>query len=83
MSNAQNDHQAARELAHRASGALEVTLYWSPDDNRTSVQLVDHGTDESVRFTVAPEVALDAFYHPFVHFPTLSDDRTAGRVGAG
>jgi hypothetical protein len=83
MSKAPNDHHALRELARRATGALEVTLYWSPDDNRTSVELVDHKTEETVRFTVAPEDALDAFYHPFVHFPTLSDDRTAGRVGAG
>jgi hypothetical protein len=82
MSKAPN-HNAPRELARRASGGLEVTLYWSPDDNRTSVRLVQQGTDETVEFTVAPEHALDAFYHPFIHLPTRFDDSTVGWVVAG
>jgi hypothetical protein len=28
-----------RELARRLSGGIEVTLYWSPDDNTTSVEI--------------------------------------------
>jgi hypothetical protein len=58
---------ARRELAHRVSGGLEVTLYWSAHDNHTSVEVRQLGTGETVAFAVAHERALDAFYHPFAH----------------
>jgi hypothetical protein len=64
-----------RELARRVSGGLEVTLYWSCFDNSTSVEICQHASDETFAFTVAPERALDAFYHPFAHVPTVFDDR--------
>ena len=57
-----------RELARRVSGGLEVTLYWSADDNCTSVEVWQHASGETVAF--ARERALDAFYHPFAHLPT-------------
>jgi hypothetical protein len=59
-----------RELARRASGGLEVTLYWNASDNRTSVEVWQRASGEAVAFAVAGEHALDAFYHPFAHFPT-------------
>jgi len=83
MSTSPNNLHAPRELARRAGGGLEVTLYWSPDDDRVSVQLVQDGIDETLQFTVASETALDAFYHPFVYLPTRLDDRTVGWVAAG
>jgi hypothetical protein len=64
-----------RELARRVSGELEVTLYWSCFDNSTSVEIWQHASDETFAFTVAPERALDAFYHPFAHAPTAFHDR--------
>ena len=54
-----------RELARRVSGGIEVTLYWSPDDNTTHVEVWQ--SEEALRFTVPRERALDAFYHPFSH----------------
>jgi hypothetical protein len=45
---------ARRELARRVSGGIQVTLYWSSQDNSVSIE-------------VSREQALDAFYHPFVH----------------
>jgi hypothetical protein len=59
-----------RELARRVSGGLEVTLYWSADDNCTSVEVWQHASSETVAFVVARERAFDAFYHPFAHLPT-------------
>ena len=56
-----------RELAHRVSGGIEVTLYWSPHDNSTSVEVWQSASEELLKFTVAREEALEAFYHPFAH----------------
>jgi hypothetical protein len=66
--------QPGRELARRVSGGLEVILYWHIDDNSTSVQ-VRQGADEALLFRVAPEHALDAFYHPFAHLPAEPQER--------
>ncbi len=63
-----------RELAFRASGGLEVTLYWSPPDNRTSIEVWHSDSEELLAFDVSPELALDAFYHPFVHVALASAD---------
>ena len=57
-----------RELAHRASGGIEVTLYWSADGG-TTVEVWHAATEEPIAFPIAPERALDAYYHPFAHLP--------------
>jgi hypothetical protein len=62
-----------RELAHRASAGLEVTLYWRADDETTTIEIWRPATEELVIFGVAPEHALDAFYHPFAHLQVVSD----------
>ena len=62
---------AHRELAHRAGGGIEVTLYWSADDDSTHIVIQNTATDETLAFTVAPGSALDAFYHPFAHLPIV------------
>lgn len=62
-----------RELARRRSGGIEVTLYWSPDDNTTHVEVWQAASEEALRFNVARESALDAFYHPFSHL-TAADE---------
>ena len=56
-----------RELARRASGGIEVTLYWSAHDNSTSIEVWQSASEETLHFSVAPELALEAFYHPFAH----------------
>ena len=59
---------ARRELAHRISGSIEITLYWSPEGNGISVEVRERdSTQLLLAFPVARESALDAFYHPFVH----------------
>ena len=58
---------ARRELAQRVNGGLEVTLYWHPHDNGTSVEVHDTGTDETIGFPVPADRALEAFNHPFAH----------------
>ena len=39
-----------RELARRRSGGIEVTLYWSPDDNTTHVEVSQLAIEEALRF---------------------------------
>ena len=59
--------QPRRELAHRVSGGMEITLYWSAADNRTSIEVWHPESGETLAFAVRPDRALDAFYHPFAH----------------
>jgi hypothetical protein len=56
-----------RELAHRTSGGLEITLYWDVEQGSTSVEVHQPDTNETIAFAVARERALDAFHHPFAH----------------
>jgi hypothetical protein len=65
---------ARRELAHRRNGGMDVTLYWSPGGNSISIEVRQPATEETLTVTIAPEQALDAFYHPFAHLhATFSD----------
>ena len=66
--------QPRRELARRASGGIEVALYWSPLDDGTTVEVWDAASDETLVFAVAPERALEAFYHPFAQLAVSLDE---------
>ena len=59
-----------RELAHRVSGGITVTLYWNERDDGTSVEIFHAATEQTLHFSVPQQHALDAFYHPFAHVPT-------------
>ena len=72
-----------RELAERVTGDLEVTLYWSPRDDSISVEVYQPSTDETITFRVAPERALDAFYHPFAHLADQAEDAIEIDVALG
>ena len=69
--------QPSRELAHRVSGGLEITLYWRAADNSTSIEVCQSDSGEVVAFAVPPERALDAFYHPFAHLALATGDSLA------
>jgi hypothetical protein len=66
-----------RELDQRAGGGLEITLYWHPEDNRTSVEVYHLATEETISFPVPAAQALDAFHHPFAHLAELDAGLTA------
>ena len=63
-----------RELAHRVTSAIEVTLLWRQVDNMLTLRLVEVGTGVEFEFGVRPEVALDAFNHPYAYLPRLTID---------
>lgn len=68
------------ELAERAGDGLQVTLWWSraTDGVKVTVDRVHSGARAELH--VAPDRALDAFYHPFVY--AESPRATATLVGA-
>jgi hypothetical protein len=56
-----------RELAERESDGVHVLLLWHPADNALTVSVEDARVGKRFRFAVAPDRALDAFYHPYAH----------------
>jgi hypothetical protein len=63
-----------RELATRADGGLEVTLFWDRRDNGISIELHHAATEQTISFRVPPGRALDAFHHPFAHLGSQPGD---------
>jgi hypothetical protein len=59
-----------RELAHRTSDGIEVTLFWSKASNKVTIAVVDSHSDEALEFEVGASAALDAFKHPYAYAAT-------------
>jgi hypothetical protein len=55
-----------RELAHRRSNGIDVTLWWSPSDDSLAVTVLDDA-GESFELVVDPHEAIDVFEHPYAH----------------
>lgn len=58
---------AARELAQRLTGSDEVLLVWHPEVDRVEVSVRDVVTGVGFHVEVAPDKAIDAFYHPYAY----------------
>ena len=56
-----------RELAARDSDGIHVLLLWDPRENELTVAVEDARDGDRFQLAVAPERALDAFYHPFAY----------------
>ena len=56
-----------RELAHRRSANLEVTLLWNRRSHRVWVSIYDLANDEQRAAPVPQDRALDAFNHPYAY----------------
>ena len=56
-----------RELAARESDGIHVLLLWHPDENGLTVSVEDARVGDRFELAVAPDRALDAFYHPFAY----------------
>ena len=56
-----------RELAAREGDGIQVTLHWHPGDNALTVSVEDTRAGHGFRLAVAPDRALDAFYHPYAY----------------
>ena len=56
-----------RELAARESNGIRVLLLWHPDADALTVSVEDARVGDHFQLAVAPDRALDAFYHPFTY----------------
>jgi hypothetical protein len=57
-----------RELHSRVTDGLHVRLFWNPQDDSTTVAVLDTKNGESFQIDVRPgEHALDVFHHPFAY----------------
>ena len=56
-----------RELAARESNGLHVVLLWHPREDTLTVSVEDDRLGDRFQLAVAPDRALDAFYHPFAY----------------
>jgi hypothetical protein len=59
-----------RELAHRTSDGIEITLFWSKSSSQVTIAVLDIRSDEALEFDVDGRVALDAFNHPYAYAAT-------------
>ena len=58
-----------RELARSTNDGVEVTLLWSPEDDRLTVVVEDAKLDERFELETRPDNALEVFYHPYAYAP--------------
>jgi hypothetical protein len=54
-----------RELAHRQNDGVEVVLLWHDTTNAVTVCVSDARSGAYFELAVAPDRALDVFYHPY------------------
>jgi hypothetical protein len=59
--------QQTRELASRDGDGVHVLLLWHPRENALTVWVEDVHVGDRFNIAVAPDRALDAFYHPFAY----------------
>jgi hypothetical protein len=59
--------RAPRELDHRESNGVAVTLLWHEGSDRVVLRVVDSDTDEEFELAVPGRDALDAFHHPYAY----------------
>jgi hypothetical protein len=56
-----------RELAARHSNGVHVRLLWHPREDAVTVSVEDDRAGDCFELAIAPNRALDAFYHPFAY----------------
>jgi hypothetical protein len=56
-----------RELAHRASNGVSVSLFWDKVGDQLALEVYDETTDEFFTLDVPRDRALDAFHHPYAY----------------
>ena len=59
-----------RELAHRTSDGIEISLLWSKASGQVTIAAFDTRSGEVLEFEVAGSAALDAFKHPYAYAAT-------------
>jgi hypothetical protein len=55
------------ELAHRESAGIQVSLFWSREDNTLSIVVRDNRTGDEFSVAAEPNEAMDVYRHPFAY----------------
>jgi hypothetical protein len=71
-----------RELAHRESDGLEVTLFWHPATDRLTVCVCDYRSGAYLEIPAEPGRALDFYNHPFAYRDFSTVDYEDSRLAA-
>jgi hypothetical protein len=73
-----------KELAHRSSDAIDVTLIWVQNDGEDEVVVCVCDRREGAYFEIAskPYRALDVYYHPFAYRSFSTVDYEDSRIAA-
>ena len=66
-----------RELAHRASDGVSISLYWEAVADALVLTVLDERSGEYFELGVPRERGLDAFHHPYAY---LAWAQAPGRV---
>ena len=56
-----------RELAHRSSAGVDVTLYWHSALDELSVSVRDERRGDHFELRPPRYLALDVYYHPYAY----------------
>jgi hypothetical protein len=56
-----------RELAHRTTDGVEVSLLWNAGDDSLRVVVVDARAGTAFEVDAPSDNALDVFYHPYAY----------------
>jgi hypothetical protein len=56
-----------RELAHRMSNGISVSLFWDKVGDMLTLEVHNEGDGEHFEIDVPRDRALDAFHHPYAY----------------
>jgi hypothetical protein len=56
-----------RELAHRSSNGVDVTMLWDPATDRVHVAVIDSEVGEAFNVPVRDANPMDVFNHPYFY----------------
>jgi hypothetical protein len=71
-----------RELAHRSSNGIDVSLYWDEIGDMLSLEVYAAKSDELFELDVPRDRALDAFHHPYAYLAAAEARTTAALLAA-
>ena len=67
------DGARTRELAQRLTSGVEIVLLWHPGIDSLELVVHDPATGADCQVEIAPEDAIDAFYHPYAYAPVCGE----------
>ena len=62
------------DLANRKGDGIDVTLWWTPEDDSVAVEVLHFASESSFELAVDRARALEAFYHPFAYAARTSPE---------